>query len=85
MVDLCANSGDPDRTSRSVASDLGLRYLLITLLGISRQQWFGDVFMKFSYCMKIFVVCTHYNRLNEAILMSTLNIALFYRRSKRHP
>ena len=30
---------------------------------------------KFSYLiMKLYVVCTHYNRLIEAILMSTLNI-----------
>ena len=30
--------------------------------------------------MKLYVVCTHYNRLFEAILMSTLNIQLLCRR-----
>ena len=39
MVELFANSGDPDQTSRSVASDLGLHCLPITLLGVSRLQW----------------------------------------------
>ena len=36
MVELFANSGDPDHTP---PSDLGLDYLPITLLGISRLQW----------------------------------------------
>ena len=39
MVVLFANSGDPDQTLRSVASDLGLHCLPITLLGVSRIQW----------------------------------------------
>ena len=39
MVELFANSGDPDQTQRSAASDLGLHCLLITLLGVSRPQW----------------------------------------------
>ena len=41
---------------------------------------------KFSYfIMKLYVVCNHLNRIIDAILMSTLNIPLFYRKSKRHP
>ena len=32
------NSGDHDQTPRSVASDLGLHCLLITVLGISRLE-----------------------------------------------
>ena len=39
MVELFANSGDPDQTPRSEASDLGLHCLPITLLGVSRLQW----------------------------------------------
>ena len=39
MIELFANSGDPDQTPRSVASDQGLYCLPITLLGISRLQW----------------------------------------------
>ena len=39
MVELFANSADPDQTPRSVASDLGLHCLLITFLGVSRLQW----------------------------------------------
>ena len=34
-----ANSGDPDQTPCSAASDLGLHYLPITRLGVSRLQW----------------------------------------------
>ena len=34
MVELFANSGDPDQTPRSVASDLGLHCLPVALLGI---------------------------------------------------
>ena len=37
MVALYANSGDPDQTLGSEASDLGLHCL--TLLGVSRLQW----------------------------------------------
>ena len=47
MVELFANSEDPDRTPHSAASDLGLHYLPITLSGVSRLQWvkakFGDI------------------------------------------
>ena len=39
MTKLFANSGDPDQTPRSAASDLGLHYLPITLLGVSSLQW----------------------------------------------
>ena len=35
MVEVFANSGDPDQMPRSVASDLGLHCLPITLLGSS--------------------------------------------------
>ena len=34
MADLFANSGGPDQTLHSVASDLGLHCLPITLLGL---------------------------------------------------
>ena len=39
MVELLANSGDPDQTPQNAASDLGLHCLSITLLGVSRLQW----------------------------------------------
>ena len=38
MIELVANSGDPDETLHSAASDLGLHCLPITLLGVSRLQ-----------------------------------------------
>ena len=38
MAKLFANSGDPDQMPCSVASDLGLLCLSITLLGVSRLQ-----------------------------------------------
>ena len=39
MIELFANSGDPDQTPHSAASDLGLYCLPNTLLGVSRLQW----------------------------------------------
>ena len=39
MVELFANSEDPDQMPHSVASDLGLHCLPNTLLGVSRLQW----------------------------------------------
>ena len=39
MVVLFSNSGDPDQTPPSAASDLGLHCLLVTRLGISSLQW----------------------------------------------
>ena len=39
MVELFANSGDPDQMPHSAASDLGLHCLPITLLEVSRLQW----------------------------------------------
>ena len=42
MIDLFANSGDPDQTLHSAASDLGLHCLPVILLGVSRLQWVKD-------------------------------------------
>ena len=39
MVEQFANSGDPDQTSRSAESDLGLHCWPITDLGYSSLQW----------------------------------------------
>ena len=39
MVDLFANSGDPDRMPCSAASDLGLHCLPFTRLEVYRLQW----------------------------------------------
>ena len=39
MVELFANSGDPDQTLHSAASDLGLHYLPDIRLLVSSLQW----------------------------------------------
>ena len=39
MVELFANSGDPDQMPHSTASDMGLHCLPFTLLEISSLQW----------------------------------------------
>ena len=39
MVELFANSGDPDQIPHSVASDLGLHCLPVTRLGVFSLQW----------------------------------------------
>ena len=38
MVELFANSGDPDQTLHFVVSDLGLHCLPVTRLGVSSLQ-----------------------------------------------
>ena len=51
MVEIYADSGDPDQTPHSAASDLGLHCLPVTLLQVSRLQWvnvFGSVMASFS-------------------------------------
>ena len=45
MIELFANSGDPDKTPRFAASDLGLNCLKKTLLGVSRLQWVKGCFV----------------------------------------
>ena len=39
MVELFANSGDPDQMLHSAVSDLGLHCLPATRLGVSSLQW----------------------------------------------
>ena len=60
MVELFANSGDPDQTPRSVASDLGLHCLPTGHLGLSGVQ-----------LVKITVLNDANYLEAEAILMST--------------
>ena len=43
MAKLFANSGDPDQMPHSVASDLGLHCLPITLLQVSQLQWINTL------------------------------------------
>ena len=43
MVELFANSGDPDQTPHSAASDLGLHCLPVTRLGVSNLHLVKDV------------------------------------------
>ena len=47
MVELFANSGDPDQMPQNVASDLGLHCLPITLLRVSRLQWVNNQYFMF--------------------------------------
>ena len=48
MIELFANSGDPDQMPRSAASDLGLHCLPITLFRVSGPQWVREVDTLFS-------------------------------------
>ena len=45
MAKLFSNSGDPDQTPHSAATDLGLHCLPDTLLWISRLQWVNNSFL----------------------------------------
>ena len=51
MAKLFVNSGDPDQTPRSAASDRGLHCLQITLLRVSRLQWVKDFFESVALCL----------------------------------
>ena len=42
MAKLVADSGDPDQMPHIATSDLGLHCLPVTLLGVSRLQWFNS-------------------------------------------
>ena len=55
MAEVFANSEDPDQTPYSVAADLGLHCLPITLLQVSRLQWVNKSFLlpAYSMCLKI--------------------------------
>ena len=44
MAKLFANSGDPDQTLHSAASDLGLHCLPLTLSRVSQLQWVNIIF-----------------------------------------
>ena len=52
MVELFADSGDPDQTPRSAASDLGLHCLPISLLGVSRLPWVRTPVVISAHCSK---------------------------------
>ena len=49
MTKLFANSGDPDQTLHSAASDMCLHCLPITLLRVSRLQWVNNVYAIFFF------------------------------------
>ena len=54
MVDQFTNSGDTDQTPHSVASDLGLHCLPVTLLGLSRLQWVRALLMStYNLCFHV--------------------------------
>ena len=53
------------------------------ILPIAQENKYLGIFSYF--IMELYVVLTHLNRLIEAILMSTLNIQLLCRKSKRFP
>ena len=44
MVELFANSGDPDQMPCSAVSDLGLHCLQVNCLGVSSPQWAKEPF-----------------------------------------
>ena len=83
MIELFANSGDPDQMPCSAASDLGLRCLPVTLLGVSSLQWFkcSSAFMylnmKFQNVYFLFVTILNTPRVGPPVRrMRTLSLNL---------
>ena len=73
MAKLFANSGDPDQTPHSAASDLGLHCLPITLLRVSRKQWAKEEYSRISFSSSLketHVVGTHYIATDKALFSS---------------
>ena len=58
MVELFANSGDPDQMPHSVASDLGLHCLPVTYIGVFPV--FSGLSMFFSFEQKCLFWCKTY-------------------------
>ena len=54
---LFANSGDPDQTPHSAASDLGLHCLPVTLLRVSRLQWLNIWWWHLKNCLMCVKQC----------------------------
>ena len=52
MANVFANSGDPDQTPHSAASDLGLHYLPITLFVVSGLN--GLSFIQLTFCLNLY-------------------------------
>ena len=72
-VILSAKSGDSDQTPRSLASDLGLHYLPISLLGVSSLQWVKFIIIFFSF----YLIDIHLNREKS----NALRNSCFYNRT----
>ena len=53
------------------------------ILPVAQENKYLGIF--FRKIMELYVVCTYWNHLIEAILMSTLNIKSLCRKSKRFP
>ena len=53
MAKHIANSGDPDQMPHSVATDLGLHCLPITLLWVSRLQWVNHKKGCYGYSLEV--------------------------------
>ena len=45
MAKLFANSGDLDHMLNSAGSDLGLHFLPVTFLGVTRLQWIKEAYL----------------------------------------
>ena len=72
-----ADKKDSDQTERMPR--------LIWVFAERTCHFVGLVMRWLIFITKMYVVYTNYNHLIEAILSSTHNIPLFYRRSKKHP
>ena len=72
MVELFANSRDPDQTPCSVSSDQGLHCLPITLLGVSRLQWVNVLFCLPILTELLKVLWTPCKKVNSCLIRTIL-------------
>ena len=59
IVEVFANSGDPDQTPHSAASDLGLHGLSVTPLGVSHYNGIMDFYDEGTGKMLFQMVCQY--------------------------
>ena len=82
MAKLFADSGDPDQTPRSAASELGLHCLPFTLLRVSRLQWVSYAervtFIYHVFCFILaWYLCFSYNAITDMIELMMIVLASY--------
>ena len=83
FFDIQYNLNGSNADGSFTVDDSNTFYSPYKILPIAQENKYLGIFSYF--IMELYVVCTHWNRLIEAILMSTLNMQSLCRKPKRFP